>query len=628
MTRWLLGASSSESERPHKSHMWWMVVCLTGVDLFSSLGYAPGIAQQAAGEAAPIATIVLVVVMLFGALPVYRRVAKESPFGQGSIAMLERLLPFWRGKFFVLALLGFAATDFVITITLSAADAAAHLVQNPVFKPYIGGHNMVVTLVLITVLGAVFLKGFSEAIGIAVGLTVIYLTLNAIVIVKGFGEVSQHTSVVHQWAQSLQAQHGSDPHVLLYALIVFPALALGMSGFETGVAVMPLVKGDPGDTDQDLSGRIRNTRRLLMSAAVIMSIYLIGSAFVCSWLIPASAFDTGGQANGRALAYLAHRYLGNGFGTAYDISSAAILWFAGASAMAGLLNLIPRYLPRYGMAPHWSGATRPLVVVITAISFFITWVFDASPDKQGNAYATGVLVLITSAAVAVALAALRAGQRSWFIAFVVIALVFAYTTATNIHDRPDGIYIASCFIAAIVAVSLLSRFVRSFELRITEIDFDESATRYLRDAARRGIRIVAHDPELGGVEEYRAKVHQIMKDNEIPNVGDLIFLEVTRGDPSDFEAKLEVHGSIKHDLYRVLVVKAPSVPNAIAAILLNIRETTGVLPHIYFEWTEGNPALNFLRFLLFGAGEVAPVTREVLRRAEPDRDRRPHLHVG
>lgn len=605
-----------------------MVVCLTGVDLFSSLGYAPGIAQQAAGEAAPIATAVLVIAMIFGAYPVYRRVASESPRGQGSIAMLERLLPFWRGKFFVLALLGFAATDFVITITLSAADAAAHLVENPLFKPYIGHQNMIVTLVLITILGLVFLKGFTEAISIAVGLTGIYLALNAVVLVRSFLEVSRHSGVVHQWTVNLNAQHGSDPHVLLYALIVFPALALGMSGFETGVAVMPLVKGAPTDTEQDLSGRIHNTRRLLFSAGIIMSIYLLGSAFVCTWLIPASAFDNGGPANGRALAYLAHQYLGNGFGTVYDISSAAILWFAGASAMAGLLSLIPRYLPRYGMAPTWAGATRPLVLVITAVSFFITWIFDASAEAQGNAYATGVLVLITSAAVAVSLAALRARQMYWVAGFVLISVVFVYTTITNMRDRPDGLYIAACFIAAIVAVSLLSRFVRSFELRITDVEFDEAAKRYLRDAARRGIRLVAHEPELGTAEQYRAKVHQIMRDNDVPNVSDLIFVEVSLGDPSDFEAKLEVRGQVKNDLYRVLSATAPSVPNALAAILLNIRETTGVLPHIYFEWTEGNPALNFLRFLLFGAGEVAPVTREVLRRAEPDRDRRPHLHVG
>ena len=602
-------------------------MCLTGVDYFSTLGYQPGIAALAAGVLSPVATVVLVAVTLFGALPVYRRVAQESPHGEGSIAMLERLLSFWKGKLFVLVLLGFAATDFLITMTLSAADATAHVVENPYIGGLLQGHQVVITLVLLAVLGAVFLKGFAEAIGIAVALVGVYLALNAVVVVVALGHIVGHPTVVGDWTAALTGKYGNPLVMIGVALVVFPKLALGLSGFETGVAVMPLVTGADTDTEEKPAGRISGTRRLLTTAAVIMSVFLVTTSFVTTLLIPAAEFQPGGAANGRALAYLAHEYLGPAFGTAYDISTIAILWFAGASAMAGLLNLVPRYLPRYGMAPDWARAVRPLVLVFTAIAFLVTWLFDADVDAQGGAYATGVLVLITSAAVAVTLSAWRKGQRRLTVAFGLIAAVFVYTTGANVAERPDGVKIGACFIAGILLVSLVSRLRRAFDLRVTTVQLDPMAALFIRDTARREITLIANEPDTRDETEYRSKIKQVVKDHHLPSQHDVIFVEVTVTDASDFETELDVHGEIHGD-QRVLTVCGSSVPNALAALALYIRDLTHRRPHLYFEWTEGSPVANFLRYLVFGQGEVAPVTREILRRAEPDRSRRPHVHVG
>ncbi|HMM81289.1 MAG TPA: hypothetical protein PKC65_14830 [Pyrinomonadaceae bacterium] len=625
---WLMQGVSRNAAAPtnneHHTHPWWKVMCLTGVDYFSTLGYQPGIAFVAAGYLSPIATLFLVLLTLGGALPIYNRVAAESSRGQGSIAMLEALLSRWKSKLFVLALLGFVATDFVITITLSAADASEHLIHNPIFESTFGGfnHPVIVTSCLIAFLALIFLKGFKEAIGLALILVSSYLFLNLIVVTVGLWEILTHPDLLTSWEQALFTfPDTGEPRsifvVIGLSLIVFPKLALGLSGFETGVAVMPLV---------NTPKRIEKTRKLLRTAALIMSFFLICSSLVTTILIPAAEFGPEGKAQGRALAYIAHAKLGDGFGTVYDFSTILILWFAGASAMAGLLNIVPRYLPRYGMAPNWARASRPLVIIFALICFVITYVFEADVEAQGGAYATGVLVLITSAAIAVTISAwVRKQSIKWV--FLIIAVIFAYTTIANIIERPDGLKIASLFILAIVVASFVSRAMRTTEIRIQKIEFDHTAQTFIEDLADEEIRIVTNRREDGDVVEYRFKEHEKRTDNHIPASDPILFYEIEIGDASEFTGELHITG-VDIAGYRILRTHAPAVPNAIAALLLNLRDRTGKIPHVYFGWSEGNPIQYLIRYILFGEGDTAPVTREILRQAEPDPELRPSVHVG
>jgi hypothetical protein len=608
--------------KPEPVHAWWRVMCLTGVDYFSTLGYQPGIAFLAAGLLSPIATLVLVLVTLFAALPLYSRVAGVSPNGQGSIAMLEKLFPKWQGKFFVLVLLGFASTDFIITMTLSAADAGAHFIHNPYCPPWLSS-QMLVTLLLLAVLSAIFLKGFKEAIGIAVVLVGVYLVLNAVVTVKALAVLFAHPEAFPNWKHAVFAQHTSVLGMIGLSLILFPKLALGLSGFETGVAVMPLIAGE------GLEGRIRNARKLLTTAAVIMSIFLMATSVVTTLLIPAKSFAEGGEANGRAMAYLAHQYFGSTFGTIYDVSTILILAFAGASAMAGLLNLIPRYLPRFGMAPEWARASRPLVLVFMGVAVLVTVLFRADVDAQGGAYATGVLVLITSAAFAVTIHLWKKGWLRY--AFSLVTLIFTYTTALNIYERPEGLKISSIFIVTIIATSLISRATRSTELRTLHVEFCPETVEALAQDEDQLIRLIAHNHKNVAVadkpEEFDRADAFVRERYGLTPTECLFFFEVERTDASDFEQTLVVECRVvgKHKL---LYTRSPVVANSIAALLIELERRTGKLPHAYFKWKEGNPVANLMRYIFLGEGDTAPLTHEVLRRAIKDPHHRPVIHVS
>ncbi|WP_129657084.1 amino acid transporter [Rothia halotolerans] len=634
---WFLSEESSvhgDLQGPHgrrpadrRGHPWWKVMCLSGVDYFSTLGYQPALAALAAGLLSPVATLVLVAVTLGAALPIYLRVARESPQGAGSIRMLERLLSRWSAKLFVLVLLGFTVTDFMITMTLSTADAAAHIEANPFVPAGLHGHQVLLTLGLLALLGAVFLRGFRETINLAVWLVGAYLLLNVVVLAAAGLRIAAQPGLLAGWSSAALSSHGSPWLAVALVLLVFPKLALGLSGFETGVVVMPQIRGAGGTPVARTRARIRGAGRLLSTAAVTMSVLLAGSSLVTTVLIPQEQFGPGGEANGRALAYLAHELLGEAFGSVYDVSTILILWFAGASAMAGLLNLVPRYLPRYGMAPEWARASRPLVLVFLAVAVAVTLVFDADVEAQGGAYATGVLVLITSAGVAVTLSARIAGQRGRFLFYGAVATTFVYITVANMIERPDGLRIALVFIAGILTVSLLSRWARSYELRTTSVTFDAAAEELVAAHPGRPLHLIAHKPDNCTLADYLEKRRREGRSHKIGAERNILFVEVSIEDPSEFRSELRVMGR-RVGRYGVLEVSGATVPNDLAALALRIRDMTGQVPHLYLDWSTGAPLRNMLDFLLFGQGQIAPTAHEVLRRAEPDEARRPVVHVS
>jgi hypothetical protein len=362
---------------------------------------------------------------------------------------------------------------------------------------------------------------------------------------------------------------------------------------------------------------------LLAAAACIMSVMLILSSFVTTLLISPADYEIGGKASGRAIAFLAHKYIGPGFGTVYDLSTILILGLAGASAMAGLLHLIPRYLPRFGMAPRWATLARPLVLTLFAIDVVITLVFRADVEAQSGAYATGVLVLILSAALATTLACWH--ERRWAISIYsgILCLMFAYTLADNCLERPDGLIIGGIFTLLLMLASGLSRSLRSVELRISDGYFADVESWRLGPELR-GKKVHLVPISSSSLETRNRKREEIARHYNVR--GPFAFVHVNLLDNrSEFAVPLEVTIRKEGNDYFGEVHGAIAIANSLAFVSECIDPIS-----VFIGLTRRDLMAQALRYLLFGEGETGLMFYTILLRYwdwTPEDDVRPLIFL-
>ena len=661
---------------PPTTYAWWLVLALVGLDYFSSLAYLPSIAVRALGDRwalAPLVALGVVVVTLFGAVPIYAYVVGRSPNGEGATGLLERLVKGWFGKTLILILLGFIATDFVITRTLSFADASAHLVYNPHWKraaahvidnkesvraalpDFLQGRffdfwdeQLVLTLVLLI---ASFAFYFFVQVGltrrflrVAALIVAVYLAMNAVVIGCGVAHLLDHPDLWSQWlervhdAPALGSGFGTTGAVLLVALATFPQLALGLSGFELSMATAPLIRGREDDTPEQPRGRIRRTRWMMVVAALVMCTFTAGSVFVVTLLVPIESFGEDGTADHRALAWLAHG--GNGsvsplfgavFGTCYDLSAVMILFLAGASATLSLRDLVPRYLARYGMQLRWAARVGVILHLFNLVILLVTLVFRASVTSQQGAYAASVLVLLTAASVAAYLDVRSRWAGSgwrWLVLapFALVALFFLAMAVLTTLLNVSGLAIALGFILTVLTTAFASRWFRSTELRFDGFLFaDDNSRRRWETIKQLEFQVLV--PHRPGHNPIAAKEVAVRAEHRLGPDVPIIFIEAEVGDPSDFLQHPMMKIEVENGREIIRVSRCTSVAHVLAAIGLEFR-LVGRPPELIFGWSEKSPLAANLDFLLMGRGNIPWMVHDLIRRAEPDATRRPRVLIG
>ena len=719
--------ADTKTGRSLPTYAWWLVLCVVGLDYFSTLAYLPSMAVDKSGrDFAVLTAFLLSAITLFVALPIYLYIAGRSPNGMGVTGLLESHFRGWGGKLLILFLLGFVAADFVITRTLSTADASLHLLHNSYWKAHVEDmsqirdslrsslparlqgpttdqvldwwNEQVTVTVIMSIVGFAlyfyFLRGFTRRFMMAAGVIAsLFVLLNGVVIVSSLIYLANHPEYIQNWAAFQRVTSDADPISLVFSLLLnnafvdFPVLALGLGGFELSLASIGLVCGRPDDDPSRPRGRIRNARKLLVAAAMLMGLSVFGSVLSVTLLVPTGDMRGNGPAKNRALAYLAHGgYLeppghdpntprgerpedvedaveppppqaepanteeappklartgptaadinplfGPAFGTLYDVSAILILFLAGASVTISLRDLLPVYLARYGMEMHWARRTGLLLHLFNLLILVVILYFHARVSDQQGAYSTSVLVLLASAAVAALVDMRTRWKRSLFLPLltaplVVVILFFLVMTGLAVSHSPAGAIIALLIVGIVFISAGISRWVRCTELRFEGFAFTDEAS-HARWEEIRQLEFQVLVPHRPGGETLAEKDAKIRARHRLGADVPIIFVEARVGDPSDFQ-NCPLMQIVKDDGMEVIRVShCASIAHVLAAIALEFSQV-GRPPEIHFDWSNESPLASNLHFLLMGEGNVPWMVHALLRTAEPDPLRQPRVIIG
>lgn len=654
---------------------WPLVMGLVGLDYFSTLAYQPSLAYESAGLLAPITGAVVIVLTLVFIVPIYWYVAGRSPGGQGATGLIESTVPGWPGKMLMLVLLGFAAADFVLTRTISAADATVHFLENPAWRAHLDSvagpagswvdflphrianalhrqpsRHLLVTLVLsVLTFGfwAVFRRGFTrQIVRLAAGVVLAYLILTGWILFAGLHFLMQHPNIMADWWQQIQdgarrdPAHWGLPWASLARDVVFslPSLAVAFSGYELSLVVMPLIADRSGPPSEQPIGRIRRTRAMLVALAIIMSLYLAASLLVTATLISPAALAHGKEfgADNRALSYLAHGGgpagmplspgFGPTFGSLYDLTTILILCLAGASVTICLRDFLPPYLLRLGMELRVANRVGAMLHLFNAVNLVVVIWFRASVEAQRGAYVTSVLALMVGAAFASRADCTHRQMRFRRFWFTLASILLGFILLLTILENAAGLVIAIPFVLAIVVTSLLSRWFRSTELRFEGLEFaDPESERIWEELRLLDFPIlVPHRPGRRSLADKEAEIrlrHRLGPEEAV------VFIEAWLGDASNFLQRPLLMARREDGRAVLRVTGCASIPHVLAAMALELSRDSRP-PEVHFGWSNESPFGANLDFLLFGGGNVPWLVRDLIRRAEPDSARQPSVVIG